>query len=370
MTVTNLTDTVVNGKALEGTVNRFLFQLKAGATESCFDIEYSVTVSTTIVTTDGTTADVNPEDGVSPSTEVDMAKVVTGKRTPVIVSPDEAGIGHRSTGFGYDLPPGWRLEGTGHASDKAMHHVRNLQAGDSTYISFEMYRPSCTLKPLENPYDSERTNVDEYNQDEVCQTDFDISISYRQSRPAIQKAGEEESQKELSDSVVLEHHGSVLWESPLVADFSIDGRSQQAFPSGSRHPSNYISSTETVNSGSSGASPELSLINLERTTARCVLRSKVADDGLGIELSRIGFEVMRRRCACFVRNTVFFFSRVCLFPLIPLVSIRRKIFRSTRAKLLANSTFNLVVIQPHRVYYSNLRTMIPLAYLQTDQSLV
>lgn len=58
-----------------------------------------------------------------------------------------------------------------------------------------------------------------------------------------------------------------------------------------------------------------------------------------------------------------------LIPLIPLVSTRRKILRSTRAKLLANSTFNLVEIQPHQVYYSNLRTMIPLAYLQTDQSL-
>ena len=248
------------------------------------------TVSTTIVTTDGTTTQVNPEEGVSPSTEIDTAKVTTGKRTPVIVSPDEAGSGQRSTDFGYDLPPGWRLEGTGHASDKVMHHVRNLQAGDSTYICFEMYRPSCTLKPLENP---ETTSVDVNNQDEVCQTDYDISISYRQSRPAIQKAGEGESQKELSDSVVLEHHGSVVWESPLVADFSLDGRSQRAFPSGSRHPSNYMSSTETENSGSSGASSELALINHERTSARCVLRSKVADDGLGIELSRIGFEVIR-----------------------------------------------------------------------------
>ena len=42
MIVTNLTDAMVNGKALEGTVNRILFQLEAGAAESCFDIEYSV----------------------------------------------------------------------------------------------------------------------------------------------------------------------------------------------------------------------------------------------------------------------------------------------------------------------------------------
>lgn len=296
MIVTNLTDAMVNGKTLEGTVNRILLQLEAGPGESCFDIEYKLSCSTTIVSSDGSTTH------LPPSSEGEEDVKTVGSRTPVLVSQDEAGTGKRSTDYGYDLPPGWRLEGTGHDSDKVEYHVRNLQAGESTYICFELYRPACSLKPLENPYDGEGISADESKEDKICQTNFDISISYRQSRPAIQKARDERNQSELSDSVVLEHSGSVVWESPLLADFFVDGRSQRAFPSGSRHPSNYVSSG-MENTGSAGAAPELALINGERTSAKCVLQSNVAGDGLGIEIARIGFEVRRLRNCCFKEKT-------------------------------------------------------------------
>lgn len=293
MIVTNLTEALVNGKALEGTVNRLLFKLEAGSEECCFDIDYRVTCSTTVVSSVVPTTPLNTEEGVQPVPDGDLGQNASVERTPVIVSPGESGAANRATEFGYDLPLGWRLQGTGDASDKAFPHVRNLKSGESTLICFELYRPARSLKPLENPNDSDAETADN-DEAEVCQTDFNISITYRQSRPAVQKRSDADEmgkdESELSDSVVLEHSGSVVWESPLLADFSIDGRSQRAFPSGSRHPSNYLSASVS-GALSGGKQTELALINGERTSARCVLRSNVAGDGLGIELSRIGFEV-------------------------------------------------------------------------------
>ena len=69
MIVTNLTDALVNGKALEGTVNRILLKLEAGAGECCRDITYKVTCATTVISSDGTTTHLNPEEGVPVSTE-------------------------------------------------------------------------------------------------------------------------------------------------------------------------------------------------------------------------------------------------------------------------------------------------------------
>lgn len=293
MIVTNLTDALVNGKALEGTVNRILLKLEAGAGECCRDITYKVTCATTIVSSDGKTTHLNPEEGVPVSTEGEANLKSVEKRTPVIVTPDKTGECKRTTEFGYDLPLGWRLDGTGHASDNVIHHVQNLQAGECTYICFDLYRPSRSLMPLENPYEADGQNADENVETaDVCETNFDINITYRQCRPTIQSGeGENENKdenKSLGDAVVLEHNGSVVWESPLCADFSVDGRSQRAFPSGSRHPTNYLTSSEME---ARGEQTELALINGERTSARCVLSSKVASDGLGIEVVRIGFEV-------------------------------------------------------------------------------
>ena len=290
MVVANLTNALVNGKVLEGTVNRFVFKLEAGAGECCYGIEYKVTCSTILLSSDGTTTHLNPEEGVPLSNEGEVDLKSVGKRTPVIVCPDNTSNSKRTTDFGYELPLGWSLVGTGHASDKVFHHVPNLKAGHSTYICFDLYRPSRSLKPLENPYDSDGQNAEETV---VCQSNFDISISYKQSRQSPNALSEPEGQEnsELADSVQLEHSGSVVWESPLRADFFVDGRSQRAFPSGSRHPSNHLSYSEET--PENGVQPELALINGEITSARCAFRSNVAGDGLGIEIARIGFEVSR-----------------------------------------------------------------------------
>jgi hypothetical protein len=299
MTVTNLTDPMINGMALEGTVNRILFKLQAGDGEYCYDMKYKVSCSSMLLSSDGTTTHLTPGKVVPPSTDSEIKVETAGTRTPVLVSRDEASNAKRTTEFGYDLPLGWRLVGTGHSSEEMTPNVSNLKAGECTYICFEIYRPPRSLKPVENQYDGDAHTTEESDKSERCRTDFDIAISYRQSRPTVQKqkdpnqSGKGPDESGLSDSVVCEHSGTVVWESPISADIFVDGRSHRAFPSGSRHPSNYVSAIGTDDSGSadSGEESELALIHGEQTSARCVLESNVAGDGLGVEIARIGFEV-------------------------------------------------------------------------------
>ena len=310
MKVTNLTEPMINGKALEGTVNRILFKLQAGDGECCYDMKYKVSCSSMLLSSDGTTTHLTPEKAVPPSTDSKEKVETAGTRTPVLVSRDEASNAKRTTEFDYDLPLGWRLVGTGHSSDEMTPNVSNLKAGECTYIRLEIYRPPLFLKPVENRCDGDPHTNDERDNSERCRTDFDIAISYRQSRSTFQKqnepnqSGRGRDESGLSDSVVCEHSGTVVWESPISADFFVNGKSHRAFPSGSRHPSNYVSAGRTDSSGSadSGEESELSLIHGEQTSVRCVLESNVAGDGLGVEIARIGFEVSHH---CISRFTAF-----------------------------------------------------------------
>jgi hypothetical protein len=334
MTVTNLTDPMIHGKALEGTVNRLVFKLQAGDGEFCYDVNYKVSSSSKLLSSDGATADLTPEKGVPPSTDSEVKVETAGKRTPVLVSPDETSNAKRTTQFGYDLPLGWRLVGTGHGSDEVTPSVSNLNPGECTYICFELYRPPRSLKPAENRFDGDGDIINENEESKVCQTDFGIAITYRQSRPDIQKrmdpkrSGEEQEESGLSDSVVCEHSGTVVWETPISAEFFVGGRSHRAFPSGSRHPSNNVS-TENVSSVDTDEQSELALIHGERTSVRCVFAPNVADNGMGVEIVRIGFEVSHDALPSMI-----FCDKTKRTS--GLVSNRRKTVRSTRATQLAN----------------------------------
>ena len=170
-----------------------------------------------------------------------------------------------------------------------------------TYICFELYRPPRPLKLLETGYDDDSQVMADIDESDLCQTDFDITITYRQSRPAIQKriesnSAEEQEESELFDSVQLEYSGSVVWESPISAEFPTTGRVERAFPSGSRHPSNYVSSDDPSVSVDEGS--ELALINGERTSSRCVLQSTVARDGIELEIAKVRFEVRNLGLLC------------------------------------------------------------------------
>jgi hypothetical protein len=334
MIVTSLTDPMINGKALEGTVNRLVFKLQAGDGEFCYDVNYKVSCSSMLLSSDGSKTHLSPVKGVPPSTDSEVKLDSAGMRTPVLVSPDERSNSKRTTEFGYDLPLGWKLIGTGHASDEMTPSVSSLKPGECTYICFELYRPPPSLKPLENKYDGDGDISTDNEESKVCQTDFDIEISYRQARPAIQKrvdpnrSGEEQEESELSDSVVCQHCGTVVWESPILAEFFVDGRSHRAFPSGSRHPSNYVS-TENLSSVDTDEQFELALTHGERTSMRCVFAPNVADDGMGVEITRIGFEVSHDALP-----KMTFCDRTELTS--GLAWNRRKMVRSTRATQLAN----------------------------------
>ena len=75
----------MNGKALEGTVNRILLKLEAGQDEDCYDVKYRVKCSTILMSSDGSTTRSTPEDDAkAPSDGTEKVKN-DEMRTPVIV---------------------------------------------------------------------------------------------------------------------------------------------------------------------------------------------------------------------------------------------------------------------------------------------
>ena len=105
-------------------------------------------------------------------------------RTPVLVTTDENAKTSQTTEFGYDLPMGWTVLAKGHGDrDERRPLVQELRCGESTYIWVDLYRPVPTL-----PAQIQHAENDEAaRMSSICQTDFDITITYRQAKPSIQK---------------------------------------------------------------------------------------------------------------------------------------------------------------------------------------
>jgi hypothetical protein len=273
MVVTNLTNPAVDGKALEGTVNRIMLKLKAGENEVCRDVKYSITCSSTVLSSkDGTTRSLTQPEG--PSSPGGPKLDISNMRTPVIVART-IGTGSQSTGFGFTLPKGWHVVGTGQRTkdDEALEAVPVLSSGDESYIELDLYRPS-------------RRAVEE--DDGICQTDFEVSVTYSQTR--MMEGAESEADE--FDVVSLIHSGSVVWTSPITSVFRLSGV-EKAFPSGSRHPMNLCprkseKSVKPPVSLRDDGDTEIALIDGERLSAKCLVR---ANDSLGVHVTQLKFEV-------------------------------------------------------------------------------
>jgi len=286
MVITDLTNPATRGKAMEGTVNRVLLKLEAGQKEKCHDIKYKINCTTTLVSIDGTTT--------NPATDIDDdnrdRETIKEQRIPVLVASDETMQDNEKSRYEYDLPRGWKLVGSGQSSNDEMTAERaNLDPGETSYIYFDIYRPPAVITE---------------DGGDICQTDFDVSISYKQSRPFAQ--GRQKSRQspptpikgdeefDFYDKVFLEHSASVTWTSPLSADFS--GGMKKGYPSGSSHPSNQCppendqTNDKTDSSFRDGVSSEMALVDGEKAVARCSLCADSAKDGLSTEIVEVLFE--------------------------------------------------------------------------------
>jgi len=299
MTVTNLSESVTDGKSLEGTVNRILLKLQAGPTERCTDVKFRVDCFTVLMTPSGSTKRLVAPEKLSSELESSVNMKDPLFRTPIFVLPSQLSA-ETSIDYGYDLPAGWELAETGQGYSGTV--TSSMKGGETAFVPLNFFRPGALLQEDRN----------------ICKTDFYITVSYKQERAAGHKpkinrrasrqrpvmsgstkgkevdAGAVEQSTsvaidavdESSDEVSLEFNGSMLWAQPLSATFVHGVR--KMYPSGSRHPSNGVDSH-----ASADPDDEFALIDGETVTMKCSLQADNAVEGLKTEIVAVRFEVRR-----------------------------------------------------------------------------
>jgi hypothetical protein len=325
MIVTNMTDPLTGSKAIEGTVNRILIKLQAGPNELCGDIKFTVNCTSMLLSMDGTTTHLNNEapDDNDQNNEGDFETM----RTPSLVCRDESVTDQVATDFGYSLPKGWKLVGSGRGTPTSVApSIATLKTGEETFVYFDLYRPHRVLAPVDGVDEtgSLRSSDGLGDDHQLCQTDFDISISYTQANPKAQQSlgrrrrkpplasvtpeDKNSSDSNETDVVSMEYTGSLMWTSPLSADFSCVDTAQKAPPAGSRHPSNSIPDEATKNGTSEPEEEEedleLALVDGERVSTRCSLWSNEMPSDISIEVSRVWFEVSRVLCGVVLSSLI------------------------------------------------------------------
>jgi hypothetical protein len=303
LVISNLSDPVTDGKALEGTVNRILLKLQAGQNERCTDVKFSVSCFSILMTPNGSTKRLVSQEELTAALSdcsVNMKDPIF--RTPSIVMSTQESSSQTSTDYGYDLPPGWDLAEAGQGYTGTI--ASSMKGGESVFLPLHFFRPATLL-------------LDDRN---MCKTDFYVTVTYKQERSAAQKQkvnrrtsrqrpvmsgsikvsganGNPPEQNEnshedapvarpveSSDEVSLEYSGSIVWAHPLCATFSQGVRRNH--PSGSRHPSN------AVNNGvDAGLDDEFALIDGETVTLKCSLQAGTAVEGLNTEIVSVRFLV-------------------------------------------------------------------------------
>jgi hypothetical protein len=303
LVISNLTDSVTDGKALEGTVNRMLLKLQAGQNERCTDVKFSMTCFSVLITPTGSTKRLVTQEAITAQmSDCSVSMKDPTFRTPSVVVPTPQVSTETPTDYGYNLPPGWELAEAGQGYTGTI--ASSMKGGEAAFLPLHFFRPATLLQ------DDRMT----------CKTDFYVTVTYRQERSAARKQkvnkraarqrpvmsggnkasgtnGDPPEQDESSqldtpmdkpvdssDEVSLEYSGSILWAHPLCATFSQGVRRNQ--PSGSRHPSNVVN-----NAVDSGLNDEFALIDGENVTVKCSLTAVGEVEGLNTEIVSVRFMV-------------------------------------------------------------------------------
>lgn len=316
LVITDLTEPVTKGMAIEGTVNRILLKLQAGPDEICSNMKMTVSCFSVLVTPSGSVkrliAAADMTDEVENS--IDMRNISV--RTPVLVAASAANVGEpTATEFGYSLPVGWQVSGSGQKNSSK--DLESLKGGEASYVNVDFFRPAAHMQ-REGPLMEGAISDEDLGDVCTCKTDFYITISYEQERPTAIKptmkirrrsarkrpvrssssqgdsSGIEDvsisttsqgfcdSAGETSKEVSLEFIGSIVWAAPLAASFSPGAK--KVYPSGNRHPSN----------GAEGYEFDIDervVVDGESVSTRCTLYLDPSIDGLCTDLASIRFEV-------------------------------------------------------------------------------
>ena len=286
MTVWNVTESLTNGKALEGTVNRVVLKLKAARNEICHDVVIRVTTSSRLTAPDGKEKQISLPDGESSSEDVqDMMNPRV--RAPVLVKPDPSSNSFM-TDFGYLLPSGWVLAGEGQSVDD--HYTiaaPTIKAGESTYVCFDVYRP--TPEPLGVHIKGNQEVVQETKSlnDCKCETNINVSIRYHQET-AHDNDTAKSDETGANDFVSLDHCVNLHWISPMSVAFH--SKAKKAYPSGNQHPSNIVPDHPIQEKESpDGSENETIVIHDGNVFTKGILNPIASTDWLDIEIDRVQF---------------------------------------------------------------------------------
>ncbi|CAJ1893376.1 unnamed protein product [Cylindrotheca closterium] len=297
MVITNLTEQKTNGKAMEGAVNRVLLKFKAGEFERCMGVKVKISCSSFLVSPEGKVRRIvgSQEAG---SDESCLSKENPNVRTPTLVKKQE-GLPPQPADVGYTLPEGWG----GNESSDFVSIAPQLNGGESAFTYFDLYRP---LPPISRAQFvlSEGSDGDEFSFDQdMCQTDVDVTVSYRQERPSQKgnqplrrrgrrkpdevQASEEELTEVEDDIVTLEYNARVQWAAPISAVFKLG--LNDSHPCGNRHPSNLLPDPNAT-SPRHHESSDIVALHGERVGARCTLEAVAADDSLVPNIEEVRFK--------------------------------------------------------------------------------
>lgn len=281
MEITNLSQSVSAGSAIEGTVNRICLKLRAGPEEMCSDIRYMIKCSSTLVTGDGAIKNLTSEVSTGDN---DISMKGPGVRAPVIVTKNPTADAPEWLDYGFVLPVGWELVGSGQESTEEMApKATSLCGGESTFLCFQLFRPSelssGTMMGAEGPPIIAS----------ICETHFEVSVSYKQERQDGQNtAGGKESgsgEKKISENVSQKFSGSVTWASPMVVSYGFP--TQNPTPSGSRHPSNL---TDDARPSDTSIFMNVPMVDGDRISVRSTLESNDNVNYLDLEIAEVRFE--------------------------------------------------------------------------------
>jgi hypothetical protein len=314
LSVTNITDELTSGKAVEGTINRIVLKLQAGSGEVCSNIKISVSCFSVLVTPSGSTKRLVSQEDITAETENSLDMTNPAYRTPVLLGRTEETS--ELSPLGYCTPSGWAMLGSGQTQETI--DFSTLNGGECSYISLNLFRPASDMEVDLEP--TESLVLERLADWSVCKTDYYVTVSYQQERPstkrtrpatrgqrrsrrppamsvppnapdsASQLTKEEQidgAEQDASDEVTLEFIGSVVWTNPLTATFSRGSGS--TCPSGSRHPSNSLVRDPLY------AAKEFALVDGESTTAVCHLKLDSAMEGLGTDIVSVSLKVCKNR---------------------------------------------------------------------------
>ena len=292
MEVSNLTEPATGGEAIEGTVNRIVFQLSANENYECRDITLRLRCSSR---SEGVSEPGVDSEGESKETEMN--------RTFLFVQKSQDSRAVVTTEEGVILPIGWeprrdviKVE----SQDTPSVVVPYLEGGKSVLLPLDLFSPLSI------------SSEDASESDEVSSsTAYEIILTFQEVRT---DEGGVSSQS--GNQVMVIHRGTMNWIKPFSGTFSVINGHQKSFPGGIQHDSNVSNMRLSSSSRIESQSDEIISADGERIRMRFVLKT----NGLGGNAAANVESIVNEVCESYGRKCNVFsfciFINLLLHPII------------------------------------------------------